>query len=223
MSLKSHYPFAKFRPYAEDALGDAEAAFDSGKRFVMINALTGAGKSAMAVAFARHFKTAILTPTKMLQDQYANTEEFTTEYTVFGKSNYRCGLKAFKHLTVDQAICCSNAATKEYANLTDWEQSLLSDRSPSQLLKAKCSVAGICEYYKLISSIPVKSSPVVNYDLFFHLKRTPLNPREGTEFGDSIVFDEAHHLMSKARSVFGYNLRAACGKIAREGRLQTRQ
>jgi Rad3-related DNA helicase len=42
--------------------------------------------------------------------------------------------------------------------------------------------------------------------LFFHLKRTPLNASEGTDFGDTIVLDEAHHLMSKARSIFGYKV-----------------
>lgn len=206
MTLVSHYPFANFRPHIEDALADAEAAFKSGKKFVMINVPTGGGKSAISVAFARHFKCAILTPTKLLQNQYADTKEFNSEYTIFGKSNYRCGLKAFKHLTVDQAICCSNAATKEYSEMTDWEKELKSDRSPGSLLRSKCTHAGICEYYKLISSIPIKHSPIVNYDLFFHLKRTPLNPRDGTDFGESIAFDEAHHLMSKARSVFGYKI-----------------
>ena len=164
------------------------------------------GKSGLAVAFARHFKSAVLTPTKMLQNQYAETKEFGTEYTVFGKSNYRCGLKSFKHLTVDQAICCSSAATKEYADMTEWEDALKKDKNPSQLLKTKCVNSGICEYYRLINDIPVKSSPVINYDLFFHLKKTPLNPKEGTDFGENIVFDEAHHLMSKARSVFGYKI-----------------
>lgn len=206
MSILSKYPFPKFRPYIEDALLDAEAAFNSGKKFVMINAPTGSGKSAIATAFARHFKSSILTPTKMLQNQYAETKEFSTEYTIFGKSNYRCGLKAFKHLTVDQAICCSNAATKEYADMTEWEEALKKDKSPAQLLKNKCVYSGICEYYQLINNIPIKPSPVVNYDLFFHLKKTPLNPREGTDFGESVVFDEAHHLMSKARSIFGYKI-----------------
>jgi Rad3-related DNA helicase len=206
MSLASKYPFPKFRPYIEDALADAEAAFDSGKKFVMINAPTGSGKSAVAVAFARHFRSAILTPTKILQNQYADTKEFGTEYTIFGKSNYRCGLKAFKHLTVDQAICCSDAATREYADMTDWEKELKKEHAPAMTLKGRCTSAGICEYYKLISSIPVKPSPVVNYDLFFHLKKTPLNPSEGTNFGENVVFDEAHHLMSKARSVFGYKI-----------------
>lgn len=206
MALASKYPFPKFRPHIEDALADAEKAFESGKKFVMINAPTGSGKSAVAVAFARHFKSSILTPTKMLQNQYADTKQFGTEYTIFGKSNYKCGLKSFKHLTVDQAICCSDAATKEYADMTEWEKELKADHSPAQMLKSRCTKAGICEYYKLINSIPVKPSPVVNYDLFFHLKKTPLNPREGTDFGDSVVFDEAHHLMSKARSVFGYKI-----------------
>ena len=206
MTISSKYPFQKFRPHTEDALNDAEAAFESGKKFVIINSPTGSGKSGLAVAFARHFKSSILTPTKLLQNQYADTKEFGTEYTIFGKSNYRCGLKAFKHLTVDQAICCSGAATKEYADMTDWEKELKADRSPAMLLKSKCIGTGICEYYRLINNIQVKASPVVNYDLFFHLKRTPLNPREGTDFGDSVVFDEAHHLMSKARSVFGYKI-----------------
>jgi Rad3-related DNA helicase len=206
MSLSAKYPFPEFRPFIKDALADAEQAFESGKRFVMINSPTGSGKSAISVAFARHFKSAILTPTKMLQNQYADTKEFSTEYTIFGKGNYKCGIDGFKHLAVDQAMCCSDATTKEYAEMTPWKTELLADKSPSKLLIGKCTYSGKCEYYKLINSIPVKPGPVLNYDLFFHLKKTPLNPREGLDFGDSVVFDEAHHLMSKARSVFGYKL-----------------
>lgn len=206
MSLVSKYPFESFRPHIEDALADAEAAFESGKKFVMINSPTGSGKSGLSVAFARHFKSPVLTPTKILQTQYAETPQFNTEYTVFGKSNYKCGLKSFKHLTVDQAICCSNAATKEYADMTDWKEELLKDKNPAQMLKNKCTYSGKCEYYGLINNITVKSSAILNYDLFFHLKKKPLNPREGTDFGENIVFDEAHHLMSKAKSVFGYKI-----------------
>jgi Rad3-related DNA helicase len=206
MSLISKYPFQSFRPYAEDALRDAEGAFNSGKRFVLINAPTGSGKSGIAVAFARHFKSAILTPTKVLQNQYADTKEFGTEYAIFGKNNYRCGLKAFKHLTVDQAICCSDAATIEYADLTDWSKELSSEKLPSVALKSKCKSADICPYYSLISNIPTRPGPIVNYDLFFHLKKNPINSRDGIDFGENIVFDEAHHILSKARSIFGYKI-----------------
>ncbi len=209
MSIAAHYPFPEYRKYAKEALQKADAAFESGKRFVLIDAPPGAGKSPLAVAFARHFKTPIVTPTKILQNQYADTPEFTTEYVIFGKSNYKCGLEEFNHLTVDQAICCSNAATLEYANKTDWYSDIKKDKQPAQKLKSRCTQAGICEYYKLIGNIPIKPSPVLNLDLFFHLKKNPLTPNEGVEMGTDIVIDEAHHILSKAKSIFGYSLNEA--------------
>ena len=161
------------------------------------------GKSGYATAFARSEKCAILTPTKVLQTQYSTTPEFKVEYPIFGKSNYKCGLEPFKHLTVDQAICCSDRTVRDYAQDTPWPKEMKA--GTAQGLKAKCANAGRCEYYSLIQNINSRPGAILNYDLFFHLKKKPM-VKEGIDFGESIVFDEAHHLMAKSKSVFGYKI-----------------
>jgi ATP-dependent DNA helicase DinG len=77
------------RPQQEYAIQSARAAFKSGKKFVIIEAPTGAGKSGIAVAMAREAESAfLLTGQKILQDQYA--KDFKDLALVKGRSNYQC-------------------------------------------------------------------------------------------------------------------------------------
>ena len=67
----------------------ARQAFADGKRFVVVEAPTGAGKSAIAVALAREAKSAdVLTNQKILQDQYVN--DFPDLALMKGRANYDC-------------------------------------------------------------------------------------------------------------------------------------
>ena len=85
----SHFPFASYRPGQKEALAQARAAFSSGKRFVVIEAPTGAGKSALAVTLAREANSAfVLTAQKLLQDQYLR--DFPDLALMKGRSNYPC-------------------------------------------------------------------------------------------------------------------------------------
>jgi len=193
------FPFEELRPGTAEAIRNIEKAFAGGKRFVLVNAATGAGKSGIAIWFARKEKAVIVTPTKVLQRQYENTPQFDREYTIFGKSNYDCGLKGYKHLTVDDAPCCSDGVARACADSTPWKNQILA-ANPSSTLKKLCSNAGHCEYYKLRSHLRYKPGAIVNYDLLTHLKL--VHDAKST----AVVMDEAHTLIDKARSVFGYKL-----------------
>lgn len=199
------YPFPEHRPGTRDALKKVRKAMEEGKRFIIIKAPTGSGKSGLAVAIARSEKAVILTPTKILQDQYESTDVFTTEYTIKGKSNYKCGLKNYKNVTVDKAICCSNATTADNAYLTPWEDAIKGAKKPAAALKARCVSAGVCEYYKLLNGIPSCPGAIMNYDLAFLVKKRP-GQNEGIDLGQTIVLDEAHQLIDKIKSVFGFSL-----------------
>lgn len=64
-------------------------AFASGKRFAVVEAPTGAGKSAVAVTLAREARSAfVLTNQKILQDQYVR--DFPDLALLKGRSNYDC-------------------------------------------------------------------------------------------------------------------------------------
>jgi len=201
-----HYPFEEHRPGTREALLQVRKAFEAGKRFILIHGSTGSGKSGLSVAIARSEKAIILTPTKLLQDQYESTKEFSQEYTIKGKVNYKCGLKEFSKITVDRAICCSDATTLDNISKTPWTDTLEQSDNPAQSLKARCVASGICPYYCQLANINKKPGAVMNYDLFFHIKKRPDQNKKGLELGSTLVMDEAHQLLDKIKSVFGYQV-----------------
>lgn len=89
MSRPSAFPFASYRVGQREALQAARDAFDAGARVVVIEAPTGAGKSALAVALARDARSAyVLTAQKVLQDQYH--ADYPELAVLKGRATYDC-------------------------------------------------------------------------------------------------------------------------------------
>jgi len=85
----SAFPFARYRTGQREALDAARAAFADGHRIVVVEAPTGAGKSAIAVTLAREARSAyLLTGQKVLQDQYQR--DFDDLAMLKGRANYPC-------------------------------------------------------------------------------------------------------------------------------------
>jgi ATP-dependent DNA helicase DinG len=85
----STFPFARYRTGQREALDAARAAFGDGHRVVVVEAPTGAGKSAIAVTLAREARSAyLLTGQKVLQDQYQR--DFDDLAMLKGRANYPC-------------------------------------------------------------------------------------------------------------------------------------
>jgi len=83
------FPYARYRSGQREALDAVRDAFAAGRRVVVLEAPTGAGKSAIAVALAREAESAYLvTAQKILQDQYLR--DFTDLALMKGRSNYEC-------------------------------------------------------------------------------------------------------------------------------------
>lgn len=83
------FPFATYREGQREAIDRVRASFEDGARFVVVEAPTGSGKSAIAVTLAREAKSAyILTIQKVLQDQYVR--DFPDLAVMKGRSNYPC-------------------------------------------------------------------------------------------------------------------------------------
>jgi ATP-dependent DNA helicase DinG len=92
MSLNSFFPFDSIRPNQKRALDDIDQALKSGYKFIFLEAPTGFGKSAVAVALARFLGSSHLcTSTKDLQTQYAR--DFSYLYEVKGRNNFPCIVK----------------------------------------------------------------------------------------------------------------------------------
>ena len=87
---KSAFPFATFREHQEEAIVSIFEAFKE-KKFVILEAPTGSGKSAIGMTLARIFsRSHLLTIQKILQDQYAR--DFDDIYVMKGRSNYVCSV-----------------------------------------------------------------------------------------------------------------------------------
>jgi ATP-dependent DNA helicase DinG len=85
----SSFPFKTYRSGQREAIDAAREAFTQGKRFVVIEAPTGSGKSAIAVTLAREAASSfLLTAQKILQDQYVR--DFPDLALMKGRANYHC-------------------------------------------------------------------------------------------------------------------------------------
>lgn len=83
------FPFKSYRKGQKEAIEAARKAFARGKRFVIIEAPTGSGKSVMAVSLAEDAASAfILTAQKLLQEQYLR--DFPHLALMKGRANYPC-------------------------------------------------------------------------------------------------------------------------------------
>ncbi|UCH25229.1 MAG: ATP-dependent DNA helicase [Trueperaceae bacterium] len=83
------FPFQRYRQGQREVIDRARDSFASGKRFVIVEAPTGSGKSAIAVTLTREAESAyVLTAQKVLQDQYVRT--FPELALMKGRGNYPC-------------------------------------------------------------------------------------------------------------------------------------
>jgi len=92
------------RPQQRTILKKIAQGLDQGYHYLLLDAGTGIGKSAIAVTLANYFSSAYLvTITKQLQDQYHNDFKFQV---LKGRNNFDCieGM-VFKDITCDNGLC----------------------------------------------------------------------------------------------------------------------
>jgi Rad3-related DNA helicase len=92
--IMSYFPLATPRGTQKKVIEEIDKAFKSGKRIVILEAPVGAGKSAIAMTFARAYESShIITPRKSLQDQYY--EDFEDDIVLMkGRNAYPCTIDA---------------------------------------------------------------------------------------------------------------------------------
>ena len=83
-----NFPFEQPREGQLEIIADIEDAISKGYKYIILEAGTGTGKSAVASTLARMYESAyILTMTKQLQKQYADEFDFPL---VKGRGNFDC-------------------------------------------------------------------------------------------------------------------------------------
>lgn len=91
MSIIDKFPLETPRKSQVQVLDAIEKAFKDGYRNVLLEAPVGSGKSAIAVACAKHYgATHILTPRKSLQNQYWSDFHKESLVTMKGRNAYPC-------------------------------------------------------------------------------------------------------------------------------------
>jgi len=179
----------------EIILNKTQKAFDNGKKFVIINAPTGSGKSFISPTLANStrdipkefedcvndysvfgeegyalmpedsFGCYVLTITKALQDQYKNTFDYTG--ILKGQGNHQC--KVDEEMTVDVAPCIYVKG-----------------------MKNDCWKANKCPYYNQRNRMLLSKFSALNYSMFFSLpehlkKREIIICDEGSELEEQLV------------------------------------
>lgn len=176
----SYFPFKKPRKEQIQAIEFALSTFSSGKKYCILEAPTGSGKSAVAIALSRYIENEpilpgatqssyIITTQKILQQQYK--EDFPYIANISAKNNYICQNRK-TGLTCDFGLAIA-AAMKN----ADYPR--------------KCCYMQEKEKFKE-SQIGVTNLPYFLY----HSKAAPYQKDPEIRHRKLLVIDEAHNLES---------------------------
>ncbi len=103
--VRKNFPFEKPRMGQLETISEIRDAIDSGYRYIVLEAGTGTGKSAIAYTLSSFYDSSyILTVTKQLQDQYL--KDFTDLSQVRGRKNFRC--RQDINLACDEGKCIAD-------------------------------------------------------------------------------------------------------------------
>lgn len=106
------FPFPSPREGQLDIIGRLNEAIEQGYRYLILEAGTGTGKSAVATTLARMYQPAyILTMTKQLQAQYAIEFGYPL---VKGRGNFSC-LDSNLDLSCDMGTCQTTPSSQEFS------------------------------------------------------------------------------------------------------------
>jgi ATP-dependent DNA helicase DinG len=208
-SLAQSFPYSTMRPYQRGVLDKIESALATGKKFIILEAPVGFGKSAVAAALCRHLRSGyVLTSTKQLQEQYSADFGFTT---VMGKSNFTCLVPT----SSGRLVACSKGRCEADWSLSDCPHYLSFDQYELHL-KGQCDRESKCEkvmkregggklctYYKQKWDSFRQRITVGNYAFFF----SELRYTEDVRKRRLLVCDEAHDLERQLVGSASFTLR----------------
>lgn len=178
------------RPIVEGVLD----AYARGKKAAIVIAPTGSGKSVLAQTITTAFNSAyILTPTKILQDQYfKDFGGLTGQAMLKGKATYNCAVmeEEGENGVSVQNMWCQNGTS--------------SARKQTKL----CKDANKCHYYNALKA--ATQSPVTLMNFMGYLVWMMVSERMDEPYflkRDLHVVDEAHNIDSVVRDFLGFEMK----------------
>lgn len=168
-TLLEYFPFESFREGQRESINKIINAFEKGYKYVILDAGTGSGKSAVARTVVDYFKmngdfdAYILSSTKMLQNQYYEESllynKFNIDYRVGkGRGNFECKLnydncsKGECRITTDKGFKCKYGLH----DAESWDIGCMEGNCPywQQKMNAVFSDVCILNYDVLLSDFP---------------------------------------------------------------------
>lgn len=201
--VKEFFPFKEMREFQDLALRKIIGAYKHGYKHVILEAPTGFGKSAIAVALAKHFKkdlgkSYIIVSSKYLQDQYLHELGVSS---VKGRGNFTC-IKNKKH-SCDKAQCKSKLFRCHHIPLPAkaGDKTMVGKSHKRGHLYVNKG-AKVCPYWKQKCDAMEHSYPLFNYEYFLY--ETQLVGDFGLR--DLVICDEAHNIESKLMNFIGFEI-----------------
>ena len=174
--VQENFVFKNPRDDQLETISEIKEAIDKGYKYIILEAGTGTGKSAIAATLASLFDTSyILTVTKQLQDQYR--DDFPSFQVVKGRSNFTCRKYAEDGIeeTCDNGRCVVEGYSCEHS-----------------LKKSAPNPDHTCHYYYQKYLGLISDVAIANYHYMF----LELNYVEDFKNRNLLICDEAHNLES---------------------------
>ncbi|MDG7011652.1 MAG: ATP-dependent DNA helicase [Nitrososphaerota archaeon] len=203
--LLDSFPFRDLRPSQEEVVAHIEAALSQSKKYIILEAPVGFGKSAIAAALCRHLGSAyLLTSTKQLQSQYSSDFGFPV---VTGKSNFTCLVPTARgnYPPCSKGRCEADWTLSECPHFLTFEEYDEHTRGACNK-NSKCrrlEDGRLCPYYE--QKWDAFRAPVMaaNYSFFL----SELSYTDDIQHRTLLVCDEAHDLERQMVGFASYTLR----------------
>ena len=201
-----HFPFKQARHNQLELIEEILNAFDNDKKYIILEAGTGTGKSAIAATIGQILQPAyILTMTKQLQRQYA--DEFGYPQ-VKGRNNFSC-LDSGSLNTCDQGTCQTIRTTEEFAcpygiKIEKNNQKDINKYDPETYYNSPFSFNSSqkCPYWNQKSIAIEEPVTLLNYDYAY----LEFNYVQHFQKRNLMILDEAHNIEDKIMHKLELNL-----------------
>ena len=198
-----NFPFEEPRTGQLEIIQDINDAIKNGYKYIILEAGTGTGKSAIATTLAKMYGSAyILTMTKQLQSQYSNEFDFPL---VKGRGNFAC-LNDNLESTCDIGACKTTPNSKKFF----CPYGVAKNPSLDAELAFEDSFGGTvfyqsgnhCHYWNQKANAVNSPITLMNYDYAI----VELNYVKHFGTRSLLILDEAHNIENKLMSTMEVNL-----------------